>query len=295
MHVAARIRPVETIWATGEGGPLSLLPLAIGGVDKDTMEPTIDNPHASSKAAVLAAPILRILSLSLQHPGNAEELLRWHAPQLLAQILAHLLCVPISEKHSSVIERPDARNEEVVAAVVLLAQAPKFNDNLKVPLFSKLLLDLKLWSRCSYGLQKKLLSSLADMVFTESATMREANAVQMLLDGCRKCYWVVPEVDSLHLFAGGTHPRPVGELNALIDELLVIVELLLGTSQGAVASTDVQILVKFLLDCPQPNQVFIDNLFCFSREVCYASLFLQQRCFWIDRTYLTINKFLSWQ
>jgi hypothetical protein len=197
----------------------------------------------------------------LQHPGNAEELLRGHAPQLLTQILAHLLCVPVSEQHSSIIERPDARNEEIVAAVVLLAQAPKFNDNLKVPLFSKLLLDLKLWSRCSYGLQKKLLSSLADMVFTEAAIMREANALQMLLDGMRRCYWIVPERDSLHLFADGTLPRPVGEINALIDELLVVVELLLGTSQGAVASTDVQVLVKFLLDCPQPNQVIVGDSF----------------------------------
>lgn len=258
VHITARVRPVEAIWAMGEGGPLSLLPLAIGATDKDTMEPIVDNPFISSRAVVLAAPILRIISLSLQNPGNAEELLRGHAPQMLAQILAHILCVPSLKEHIGSIqgqERPDARNEEVVAAVVLLAQAPKFNDSLKVQIYSKLLLDLKLWCRCSYGLQKKLLSSLADMVFTESATMRAANAVQMLLDCCRQCYWIVPESDSLHLFAGGKLPRPVGELNALIDELMVIVELLLGTSRGAVASTDVQSLVKFLLDCPQPNQV----------------------------------------
>lgn len=258
VHVAVRLRPVDAIWALAEGGPLSLLPLAIGAVDRDSWEPVVSDLNISSKAVVLAAPILRMMSLSLQHPGNAEELLRAHAPQLLAQTLAYLLCVPSLEDPTKIIQgqdRPDVRNEDVVVAVVLLAQAPKNNDTLKVQLYNKLLLDLKLWSRCSYGLQKKLLSSLADMVFTESATMRAANAVQMLLDCCRKCYWIVPESDSIHMFAGEKLSRPVGELNALIDELLVIIELLLGTSRGSIASTDVQIIIKFLLDCPQPNQV----------------------------------------
>lgn len=63
-------------------------------------------------------------------------------------------------------------------------------------MYSSLLLDLTLWASCSYDLQKRLLSSLADMVFTEAAALRTANAVQMLLDGCRKCYWLVPEAES---------------------------------------------------------------------------------------------------
>lgn len=249
---------MEALWAMAEGGPLSLLPLAFGSADTKSMEPIIDDPFIAARAAVLAAPVLRIISLSLQHPGNVEELLRGHAPEMLAQLLAHILCVPSPKQHANNMqgqEGSDSRNEEVVAAVVLLAQAANINDSLKVQLYSKLLLDLKLWGRCSYGLQKKLLSSLADMAFTESATMRAADAVQMLLDGCRKCYWIVPEPDSLSLFAGGKLPRPVGELNALVEELLVVVELLLGTSHGVVASADVQSLIKFLLDCPQPNQV----------------------------------------
>jgi hypothetical protein len=71
------------------------------------------------------------------------------------------------------------------------------NTALKVQMYSSLLLDLKLWSSCSYDLQKRLLSSLADMVFTEASALRAANAVQLLLDGCRKCYWLVPEADSV--------------------------------------------------------------------------------------------------
>jgi hypothetical protein len=50
-------------------------------------------------------------------------------------------------------------------------------------------------------------------------------------------------------------PRPVGELNTLIDELLVVVELLVGSGQGAVAESDVKTLIHFVVDCPQPNQV----------------------------------------
>ncbi|MCO5558963.1 hypothetical protein L7F22_012554 [Adiantum nelumboides] len=257
IHVAARVRPVEALWAMGEGGPLSLLSLAFGSIDARTLEPTVEDSFISARAAVLAAPVIRMISLSLQHPGNVEELLRGHAPQMLAHLLAYILCVPSANQHGSRFqgqEGSDVRNEEVVAAVVLLAQAATVNESLKVQLYSKLLLDLKLWGRCSYGLQKKLLSSLADMVFSESATMRAADAVQMLLDGCRKCYWIVPESDSLSFFADGKLPRPVGELNALVEELLVVVELLLGTSRGDV-STDVQCLINFLLECPQPNQV----------------------------------------
>lgn len=53
----------------------------------------------------------------------------------------------------------------------------------------------------------------------------------------------------------GRSPRPVGELNTLIDELLVVVELLVGSGQGAVAEADVKTLIHFVVDCPQPNQV----------------------------------------
>ena len=259
MHVAARIRPIETIWATAEGGPMAMLPLTVGAVDIQTLQPVMQNVEISSSAALLSAPIFRMLSLTLQHPGNAEEIARSYAPRLLAYLLAHLVCVPaIGELEKSALEqrRTEERDEELVVAVVALAQAPKDHVALKVQLYSSLLLDLKLWSSCSYGLQKKLLSTLADMVFTESETMRGANAIQMLLDGCRRCYWLIPELDSVHAFAGGRSSRPAGELNALVDELLVVVELLVGSSAYEPSLyTDVCSLVQFVLDCPQPNQV----------------------------------------
>ncbi|KAF9606573.1 hypothetical protein IFM89_026835 [Coptis chinensis] len=102
---------------------------------------------------------------------------------------------------------------------------------------------------------KKLLSSLADMVFTESSVMRDANAVQMLLDSCRRCYWVIREKDSVNTFSLQETPRPVGEVNALVDELLVVIELLVGGAAPSVAPDDVRCLIGFLVDCPQPNQV----------------------------------------
>ena len=47
----------------------------------------------------------------------------------------------------------------------------------------------------------------------------------------------------------------MGELNALVDELLVIIELLIGAASPAVAADDLRCLLGFLVDCPQPNQV----------------------------------------
>ncbi|XP_024526779.1 BEACH domain-containing protein C2 [Selaginella moellendorffii] len=251
VHVASRVKPMEAVWAMGEGGPLALLPLVVGSVNKETLQPNAGDITLSVRSSFLSGPILRILATALKYPGNADEMTRGHAPELLAHLLGHLLVI------SSISKSVDGqeRDEELVAAVVSLCQAPKGNATLEVQLYSSLLLDLKLWSRCSYGLQKKLLSSLADMVFTEEKTMRAANAVQMLLDGCRSCYWIVPEPHSVHSFAGGKNTRPLGEINALVDELLVIVELLTGSAQGPIAASDVRCLVQFVLDCPQPNQV----------------------------------------
>jgi hypothetical protein len=146
-------------------------------------------------------------------------------------------------------------DEELVAAIVSLCQSQKHNHALKVQLFTTLLLDLRIWSLCNYGLQKKLLSSLADMVFSESLVMRDANAIQMLLDGCRRCYWTVIEKDSVNTFSSKEATHPVGELNALVDELLVIIELLIGAASAAVATDDLRCLLGFMVDCPQPNQV----------------------------------------
>eukprot|EP01018_Ginkgo_biloba_P016129 Gb_14861 [translate_table: standard] len=253
VHVAARVRPTEALWAMAEGGPMSLLPLTVSAVDKDTFEPVNGEPSVTSMTTLLSAPIFRMMSVAVQHPGTSQELSKAHAPHVLAQLLRYLLqmlssCEPGKAK-------AEAKDEELVAAIVSLSQSPESNVGLKVQLFSNLLLDLKMWSRCSYGLQKKLLSSLADMVFTEASAMRSANAIQFLLDGCRRCYWLVREPDSVDMFAVGKLSRPAGELNALVDELLVIIELLVGSSTGPVASNDVRCLIHFVLDCPQPNQV----------------------------------------
>ncbi|XP_061339623.1 BEACH domain-containing protein C2 isoform X2 [Gastrolobium bilobum] len=252
VHVAARMRPVDALWALAYGGPLSLLPLTISNVDEDTLEPQQGNFPLSAVAASLAAPIFRIISIAIQHPRNNEELSRGRGPEVLSKILNYLLQTLSSfdvRKHDGV------RDEELVAAVVSLCQSQKINHTLKVQLFTTLLLDLKIWSLCSYGIQKKLLSSLADMVFTESTVMRDANAIQMLLDGCRRCYWTIPEIDSLNTFSLTGATRPVGEINALVDELLVVVELLIVAAPPSLAPDDVRCLLGFMVDCPQPNQV----------------------------------------
>ena len=68
--------------------------------------------------------------------------------------------------------------------------------------------------------------------------MRDANAVQVLLDGCRKCYWTIREKDSVDNFSLNDTTRPVGEVNALVDELLVIIQLLIGSAPPSIAADD---------------------------------------------------------
>ncbi|GMY09403.1 BEACH domain-containing protein C2 isoform X2, partial [Fagus crenata] len=252
VHVATRMRPVEALWALAYGGPMSLLPLAVSDVDKDSLDPQPGNLPFSLATATLAAPIFRIISMAIQHPWNNEELCRTRGPEVLSRILNFLLQ---SLSSLDAWKRDGVGNEELVAAIVSLCQSQKINHALKVQLFSTLLLDLKIWSLCNYGLQKKLLSSLADMVFTESSVMRDANAIQMLLDGCRICYWTIREKDSVNTFSLNEAMRPVGEVNALVDELLVIIELLVGAAPPSFASDDVRCLLGFMVDCPQPNQV----------------------------------------
>lgn len=253
VHVAARTRPTEALWAMAEGGPMSLLPLTVSAVDKDTYEPVNGEPKISSVTTLLAAPIFRMMSVAVQHPGSVVELCQGRAPEVLAQLLHYLLQMLSCAEPGK--DKAEARDEELVAAIVSLCQSPHCNIGLKVHFFSNLLLDLKMWSGCSYGLQKKLLSSIADMVFTEATVMRTANAIQLLLDGCRRCYWLIREDDSVDKFAIQKSCRSAGELNALVDELMVIIELVVGSSTGPVASNDVRCLILFVLDCPQPNQV----------------------------------------
>ncbi|KAM0901342.1 hypothetical protein ACQ4PT_020040 [Festuca glaucescens] len=252
VHVSSRVRPAESLWALAYGGPMALLPLTISSVQMDSLEPALGELSLSLGTASLSAPVFRIISLAIQHPGNNEELCRTCAPELLSRVL-HYLLEALSKLGSG--EEEAVTNEELVAAIVSLCQSQRNNHELKVQLFSTLLLDLKMWSSCNYGLQKKLLSSLADMVFTESVCMRDANALQMLLDGCRRCYWAIQEPDSVdNLPLTGTK-RSLGEVNALIDELLVVIELLLGAASSTAASDDVRSLIGFIVDCPQPNQV----------------------------------------
>ncbi|KAL6652262.1 hypothetical protein ACP70R_011187 [Stipagrostis hirtigluma subsp. patula] len=251
VHVSSRVRPVESLWALAYGGPMALLPLTVSNVQLDSLEPTPGDLSLSLATVALSAPVFRIISMAIQHPGNNEELCRSFAPELLSFVL-HYLLQTLSKMEGGEEALTD---EELVAAIVSLCQSQRNNHELKVQLFSSLLLDLKLWSSCNYGLQKKLLSSLADMVFTESACMRDAKAMQMLLDGCRRCFWAIREPDSIDNFALTGTKRSLGEVNALVDELLVVIELLLGASSSTVVSDDVRCLIGFIVDCPQPNQV----------------------------------------
>ncbi|KAL6981848.1 BEACH domain-containing protein C2 [Sarracenia purpurea var. burkii] len=252
VHVATRMRPAEALWALGFGGPMTLLPLAVSNVHENSLEPEHGNISLSLATTTLAAPIFRIIAKSIQHPGNNEELCRTRGPEVLSKILYYLLQTLSS---LDVANREGVGDEELVVAIVSLCQSQKYNHVLKVQLFSRLLLDLKIWSLCNYGLQKKLLSSLADMVFTEASVMRDANAIQMLLDGCRRCYWTIRENDSVNTFSLNEGTRPVGEVNALVDELLVVIELLIVAAPPSLAVDDLRCLLGFMVDCPQPNQV----------------------------------------
>lgn len=252
VHVATRMRPTESLWALAHGGPISLLPFAVSSVHENSLEPQRSDLSLSLATTALAAPIFRIMSLAIRHPGNNEELCLRRGPEILSRILNYLLQTLSS---IDVAKHDGVSDEELVAAIVSLCQSQKFNHMLKVQLFSNLLLDLKIWSLCSYGVQKKLLSSLADMVFTEASVMRDANAIQMLLDGCRRCYWTVREGDSVNTFSMNVDTRLVGEVNALVDELLVVVELLVVAAPPSLAAEDVRCLLGFMVDCPQPNQV----------------------------------------
>ncbi|KAJ3680517.1 hypothetical protein LUZ60_016795 [Juncus effusus] len=252
VHVASRIRVSESLWALSHGGPMALLPLTITDVKPDTLEPALSLSSLSLSSVSLSVSIFRIISLAMKYPPNTKELQKTQAPALLSRILLYLLQ---SLSKLGIANRCNLSDEELVAGIVSLCQSQKNNHSIKVEMFSTLLLDLKLWSSCNYGLQKKLLSSLADMVFTETICLRDANCLQMLLDGCRRCYWVVRERDSVDSFGALNASRQIGELNALVDELLVVIELLIGSANPNLASEDLKCLIGFVIDCPQPNQV----------------------------------------
>ncbi|GJM86375.1 hypothetical protein PR202_ga02228 [Eleusine coracana subsp. coracana] len=213
VRVSYRMRPAESLWALAYGGPMALLPLTVSNVEMDNLEPILGDLSLSLATATLSVPIFRIISLAVQHPGNKEELCRAHGPELLSHVL-HYLLETLSKLESG--KKEILSDEELVTAIVSLCLSQSNDHGQKVQLCSTLLLDLKMWSSCNYVLQKKLLSSLADMVFAESTCMRDANALQVLLDGCRRCYW---EQHLLHWL------------------LMMFV------------------VIGFVVDCPQPNQV----------------------------------------
>eukprot|EP00268_Persea_americana_P028192 TRINITY_DN27418_c1_g1_i5.p1 TRINITY_DN27418_c1_g1~~TRINITY_DN27418_c1_g1_i5.p1 ORF type:complete len:1215 (+),score=249.75 TRINITY_DN27418_c1_g1_i5:146-3790(+) len=252
VHVATKIRPSESMWALAYGGPMSLLPLTVNNVKKDSLQPQHMIFPLSLAAVSLAVPIFRIISMAIQNPGNNEEFCRTQGPEILPIIL-HYLLQTLSGLDPG--RQTGVKDGELVAAVVSLCQSQKRNHALQVQLFRALLFDLKMWSLCNYVLQKKLLSSLADMIFTESSSMRDANALQMLLDGCRRCYWIIRETDSVDTFSLHESQRPMGKVNALVDELLVIIELLVIAASPLSAVDDIRCLIGFVVDCPQPNQV----------------------------------------
>lgn len=253
VHVATRMRPAEALWSLAFGGPMSLLPLAVSNVDKSSLEPQQGTLSSSLSTTALASSIFRIISMAIQHPGNCEELWRIRGPEILSKILNHL-----TQKSSSPdVSKNGTAHEELVEAIVTLCQSQNYNYSLKVQLFSTLLLDLKVWSRCSYVIQKKLLSSLADIVFTQAHVMRDANAIQTLLDGCRRCYWAISEKDSVNTFSQTEAARPISKVNDLVDELLVVIELLVVDASPSLAYDDMRCLLGFMVDCPQLNQVNI--------------------------------------
>eukprot|EP00850_Spirogloea_muscicola_P020769 SM000226S07410 [mRNA] locus=s226:160492:175617:+ [translate_table: standard] len=273
---AVRQRATWAIWTGAPGGSLALLPMFGPAPDRAT-----DAAQPLAAPVSLAASILRILALLAREALHLEELARWKTPALLSHLLGRFLSSPDrpadveTEAHGSPSTgKVEDTEEELVSAVLALAQAPqgRYPTALAIrrELYASLLLDLALWARCSYGLQKKLLSQLADLAFAEQAIMHSANALQMLLDSCRRCYWVVREEDSIDFKGGpqadaqdkvgsgaGCEESQLGEAQALVDELLVVVELLVGpANQGpAAAEESIRTLVQFAISCPQPHQV----------------------------------------
>ncbi|KAK8965183.1 hypothetical protein KSP40_PGU007303 [Platanthera guangdongensis] len=252
VHVTSRARPSESLWALAYGGPMALLPLSISHVKVDSLEPILGDFSLCLGPASIAASILRIIKNAIQHPGNMEEINSSWAPEILSRILYHLLQ---SISFMELRKQNMLYDEELLAAVISLCQSDKNSHLLKVQLFSILLLDLKAWSLCKYSLQKKLLSLLADLVFSETSAMHDANALQLLLDGCRRCYWVIHEVDSFDSFPTHQETRSISEINLLVDELMVVIELLIGAAHSSLAITYMRCLISFLIECPQPNQV----------------------------------------
>ncbi|CAI5475939.1 unnamed protein product [Closterium sp. Yama58-4] len=295
VHVAARHRVPEAIWQAGQGGPLALLTLAVHAVHPDSFLPLplalCADPPAAVAAARLLPRVLGVVGRAMRHGMNREEI-KGGAPAMLALMVAEQHGAALCSLDEPEPEREPPYDKQLAAATAALAMAPRFGDPLKPHLFLHLLLHLPLWAACPLPVQQQVLTSLAAVAVREQHTLRAAGALPVLLDGCRRCYWVHLEAISLPLGpsssrsatpaaikspgaeeAGGgaevggerreqeeremvlrQHAR-MGEVNALVDAVMGVLELLLATSNATAMGADMRTLVAFLLDCPHPNQV----------------------------------------
>ncbi|CAI7762100.1 unnamed protein product [Closterium sp. NIES-54] len=358
VHVAARHRVPEAIWQAGQGGPLALLTLAIHAVHPDSFLPLPLGMSADPPAAVAAATLLpRVLGLvgrAMRHGMNREEI-KGGAPAMLALMLAYGLSTytqggvvggagagggnsadkAVSEQQGAAVavramdEDEAPYDSQLAAAAAALTMAPRFGDPLKPHLFLHLLLHLPLWASCPLAVQQQVLSSLAAVAVREQHTLRAAGALPVLLDGCRRCYWVQLEAISLPLgpassrsatpasmkspgaeeagggadvggeareqeegeWVVGQHAR-MGEVNEVVDAVMGVLELLLATSSATAMGADMRTLVAFLLDCPHPNQRLVSSS-SFFLSVCAPASPPPDELWQVVRVLLLVYRLLS--
>ncbi|CAI5462438.1 unnamed protein product [Closterium sp. Yama58-4] len=203
VHVAARRRAADALWAAAEGGPLALLPLCIEAVDLHSMAPQVRSPPLSLSASQLLPNVLRIIARSLRRPMNREEL-KGPAPALLSHLLRSVLSSPPTLTESACNEsaagdrsrsvesskdkgqsRPPGeqkegsrdRDKELVHACMLLAHVPRPGDHLKNHLMEHLLLHLPLWAPTHLSAQRALLAAIGDAVSLELQALQSVGAV----------------------------------------------------------------------------------------------------------------------
>ncbi|CAI5465684.1 unnamed protein product, partial [Closterium sp. Yama58-4] len=229
VHVAARRRAADALWAAAEGGPLALLPLCIEAVDLHSMAPQVRSAPLSLSASQLLPHVLRIIARSLRRPMNREEL-KGPAPALLSHLLHFVLSSPPtltesapnesaaeytsgsvdSSREHSLEKRRDRdrdRDKELVHACMLLAHVPRPGDHLKNHLMEHLLLHLPLWAPAHLSTQRALLAAVGDAVSLELQALQSVGAVSLLLDGCRRCYWMTWEPSSVRLCTASWNPN----------------------------------------------------------------------------------------
>lgn len=209
VHVAARSRLLRGIWALAPGGPLALLPLAVAAVRlPHSLMPALlhDRPNALSsctRASALLPLLLQLLARALADPiGPLDtEAMGAAGPGLLETVVGHVLRVPSPQDRgtqttpgSTVARQGTAagapprmpaaagdagdRDRDTLAAVMELLHAPpRAHSSLRVLLLSRLLLNLPLWSSCSFALQRELLAKLAGLAVADQQSIRAAGGI----------------------------------------------------------------------------------------------------------------------